>query len=105
VAGPQPGELLRDLFGSPALLRLASRDLLSEREQAALVRPRGEPGEPQRWATSDVPLLDEARSLLGPRPRDEEEGVRTYGHIVVDEAQDLSPMQLRMLSGARSAAR
>jgi DNA helicase IV len=93
-----PGELLRDLFGSPALLRLASRDLLSEREQAALVRPRGEPGEPQRWATSDVPLLDEARSLLGPRPRDEEEGVRTYGHIVVDEAQDLSPMQLRMLS-------
>ncbi len=27
--------------------------------------------------------------------------VRTYGHIVVDEAQDLSPMQLRML-GRRS---
>src|SRR5690606_14421028 len=24
--------------------------------------------------------------------------IRTYGHIVVDEAQDLSPMQLRMLT-------
>ena len=30
------------------------------------------------------------------RRRDDDE-VRTYGHIVVDEAQDLSPMQLRML--------
>ena len=93
-----PGELLRDLFGSAALLRLAGGGRLSEREQEALARPRGEPGEPQRWDGSDVPLLDEARALLGPRPRDEEEAVRTYGHIVVDEAQDLSPMQLRMLS-------
>ena len=51
-----------------------------------------------------MPLLDEARSLLGPRPRKRLPGVpvddeaRTYGHIVVDEAQDLSPMQLRMLN-------
>jgi DNA helicase IV len=44
----------------------------------------------------DVPLLDEARVLLGPRPRTKDEDeTRTYGHIVVDEAQDLSPMQLR----------
>jgi DNA helicase IV len=28
----------------------------------------------------------------------EEEEIRSYGHIVVDEAQDLSPMQLRMLA-------
>ena len=28
----------------------------------------------------------------------EDDGVRTYGHIVVDEAQDLSPMQLRVLN-------
>jgi hypothetical protein len=54
-----------------------------------------------------VPLLDEARSLLGARPRrrsngrngsDHDEEVRTYGHIIVDEAQDLSPMQLRMVA-------
>ncbi|MEX2660225.1 MAG: ATP-binding domain-containing protein [Acidimicrobiales bacterium] len=93
-----PGDLLRDLFGSRALLRIASRDRLSEPERAALFRERGERDE-LRWTGSDVPLLDEARSLLGPFPRsDEDEAVRTYGHIVVDEAQDLSPMQLRMLS-------
>lgn len=93
-----PGDLLRDLFGSSALLRLAARDRLSEREQAALHRPRGERDE-ARWSGSDVPLLDEARALLGPHPRSgDEEALRTYGHIVVDEAQDLAPMQLRMLS-------
>ena len=35
------------------------------------------------------------RTRNGPEPDDE---IRTYGHIVVDEAQDLSPMQLRMLT-------
>ena len=48
---------------------------------------------------ADVPLLDEARALLGPSPRrSDDDEPRTYGHIVVDEAQDLSPMQLRMLA-------
>jgi DNA helicase IV len=55
------------------------------------------------FTSDDVPLLDEARSLLGARPRRkgrsaEDDEVRTYGHIVIDEAQDLSPMQLRMLA-------
>ena len=45
-------------------------------------------------------LLDEARALLGPPRRrpDADDEPRAYGHIVVDEAQDLSPMQLRMLA-------
>jgi DNA helicase IV len=48
-----------------------------------------------QWTPADAALLDEARERLGPaRGRVE---LRTYGHIVVDEAQDLSPMQLRML--------
>jgi DNA helicase IV len=51
--------------------------------------------------TDDVPLLDEARARLGPRRKREQIEVRTYGHIVVDEAQDLSPMALRLL-GRRS---
>ncbi len=44
-------------------------------------------------------MLDEAFEHLGPRPKKHDvDEIRTYGHIVVDEAQDLSPMQLRMLT-------
>ncbi len=94
-----PAELLRDLFSSKALLRLAARRLLDEAEADALVIDRGEVADDGRWSAADVPLLDEVRSLLGPRPRStDEDEVRTYGHIVIDEAQDLSPMQLRMLA-------
>jgi DNA helicase IV len=48
----------------------------------------------------DVPLLDEARELLGPRKKRKgvDDSIRTYGHVVVDEIQDLSPMQLRMVA-------
>jgi DNA helicase IV len=48
------------------------------------------------WSEADLPLLDEARALvLGPPQQ--------FGHVIVDEAQDLTPMQLRMI--ARRAAR
>ena len=57
------------------------------------------------WTAADLALIDEARVLLGPRRArssggsdDEGGAARTYGHIVVDEAQDLSPMQLRMVA-------
>ncbi|HVM55372.1 MAG TPA: DNA/RNA helicase domain-containing protein, partial [Acidimicrobiales bacterium] len=94
-----PVDLLRDLFGSRPLIRLAAGGSLSEREQASLHRARGERADDRRWTMADVPLLDEARALLGPRPRSrDDDEFRTYGHIVVDEAQDLSPMQLRMLA-------
>jgi DNA helicase IV len=94
-----PADLLRDLFGSRPLLRLAARKLLDEREVEVLLVERGERADDGRWIGADVPLLDEARALLGPRPRSsDDDEVRTYGHIVVDEAQDLSPMQLRMLA-------
>nr|MBA2625009.1 ATP-binding domain-containing protein [Acidimicrobiia bacterium] len=94
-----PAELLHDLFGSAALLRSAARGRLSDDEVAALRRPRSDRAEAVTLSSGDVPLLDEARSLLGPRPRDGDEAeVRTYGHLVVDEVQDLSPMQLRLLA-------
>src|SRR5262249_24757244 len=45
----------------------------------------------EAWTTADLALLDEADALLN--------GVRRrYGHIVIDEAQDLSAMELRMIS-------
>ncbi|MFM7068327.1 MAG: hypothetical protein ACKOYM_02600 [Actinomycetes bacterium] len=93
-----PAQLINDLFGSVALLRLAAANRLAEHEWRRLYRQRVNfPAEPV-FTQHDVPILDEALELLGPRPRHKaEDAVRTYGHIVVDEAQDLSPMELRML--------
>ncbi|MGI9621984.1 MAG: HelD family protein [Acidimicrobiales bacterium] len=93
-----PEHLLHDLYGSHALLHSASQKHLSRRERMFLHRPRTNHVSEVVWTAHDVPLLDEARAVLGPRPgRKAEDELRTYGHIVVDEAQDLSPMQLRML--------
>ena len=95
-----PQELLHDLFGARALLRLAGRGVLSEEEAFALHRPRAASLDSIAWTAGDIPLLDEARVALGTRRvgTHEEGEIRNYGHIVVDEAQDLTPMQLRMLS-------
>jgi len=96
-------ELLHDLFGSRPLLALAGKGVLSPAEQARLLRPRSEALAEIPWTVADLALIDEARVLLGPRRArqggtDHDEGPRTYGHIVVDEAQDLSPMQLRSVA-------
>jgi DNA helicase IV len=100
-----PQELLHDLFGAVPLLELAGRGVLSPDDAASLHRSRSTELDQVQWTSGDTPLIDEARALLGaPRrraPGEDAEGERTYGHIVVDEAQDLSPMQLRML-GRRS---
>ncbi|GAB3161087.1 AAA family ATPase [Myceligenerans halotolerans] len=44
------------------------------------------------WTEADVPLLDEASALVDGPP------ARTFGHVVVDEAQELTPMQWRMVA-------
>jgi DNA helicase IV len=95
-----PQALLHDLFGALALLRLAGRGVLSDDEIVSLHRPRQLPTAEIAWTDADIPLLDEARALLGPirRTAGGEGEIRTFGHVVVDEAQDLSPMQLRMLA-------
>ena len=99
-----PEELLHDLFGAPPLVELAASRWLSPEERVLLVRPRSASAAAAPWTEPDLPLLDEARALLGPtRSRHAGAGaddgdLRTFGHIVVDEAQDLSPMQLRMLT-------
>ncbi len=98
-----PAQLLHDLFGSKALLKLAASRHLSEAEYLSLHRQRNADVHEVRWTEHDVALLDEARSYLGPKPSkagkgDEADEIRTYGHIVVDEVQDLTPMQLHMVS-------
>ena len=99
-----PAQFLHDLYGARGLLRNAAGTLLSDAEWQSLSRDRSDSMGEIEWTHDDAPLLDEARALLGPKPRRRRQGepadddeIRTYGHIVVDEAQDLSPMQLRML--------
>jgi hypothetical protein len=49
------------------------------------------------WSEADLPLIDEARALLEGPPQQ-------HGHVIVDEAQDLTPMQLRMIARRTSGA-
>jgi len=94
-----PAHLLHDLYGSKALLRSANRGVFTDDEIMRLHRPRARHADDVIWRFADVPLLDEARALLGYRPgKRDEDAVRTYGHICIDEAQDLSPMELRMVA-------
>ncbi|MEV4905862.1 AAA family ATPase [Streptomyces albidoflavus] len=90
-----PEEVLAELLGDPALLAEAAQGVLTEAEQAVLIRP-GTPRRARgtRWSGADLVLLDEVAGLI--------ERPAGYRHIVVDEAQDLSPMQCRAV--ARRAA-
>jgi hypothetical protein len=80
---PKPEQVVRRALASPA------EDLLDEDERRLVRRARS------GWSEADLPLLDEARAVLVEPPT-------RYGHVIVDEAQDLTPMQLRMV--ARRAA-
>jgi DNA helicase IV len=78
------------LLGDPAVLARAARGVLTDDEQALLLRPAARSVRATAWTAADAVLVDEAAGLLG----------RTagYGHVVVDEAQDLSPMQCRAVA-------
>jgi DNA helicase IV len=79
-----PATLVADLLGKPAVLRALGS--LEPAEQRLLARRRA-----RAWTAADAPLVDEARHLIAG-------GTRVYAHVIADEAQDLSPMQLRMLA-------
>jgi DNA helicase IV len=85
-----PAALVRRLLTSPRFLAHAARGVLDASEQQAVCRKPGPRGSIEPWTEADVALVDEAAAVLGERPR-------RYGHVVVDEAQDLSAMALRML--------
>lgn len=98
-----PAELLHDLFGSRALLRSAGRGVLTDDEIELLYRARSPEVADVSWTVADAALLDDAREALGPKVNragkiDDADEIRTYGHIVVDEVQDLSPMELKMVA-------
>jgi DNA helicase IV len=88
---PRAEKLVARLLTSPAALAEAAEGVLDCDEQQLLLRDRPRRVSDLRWSGHDLPLLDVARTLIeGP--------ARTYGHVIVDEAQDLSPMQLLMVS-------
>ncbi|GAB3261429.1 HelD family protein [Kineosporia babensis] len=91
------GEVLREL------LEDASRLTFLPAGEAALVA-----AEPSGWASSDIPLLDAVADLLGDVAVERLQGEFVadrarrqrgwiYGHVVVDEAQELSEMQWQMV--------
>ena len=90
-----PVRLVFRLLADPVLRGRAADGILEPAEQAAiswLTPPRG-PGS-ARWSAADAVLIDEAGDLIQRTP--------SLAHIVVDEAQDLSPMQCRAI-GRRCA--
>jgi len=91
LALPQPEKLVARLLTAPAALDAASDGVLDADERKLLLRERPRRMADLRWSDQDVALLDEARTLLAGAPR-------AYGHVIVDEAQDLSPMQLLAIS-------
>jgi len=85
-----PVRLVFGLLSSAESLAAAAAGVLTEAEQDLIVwspAPRG-PGS-ARWSAADAVLIDEARDLITRTP--------SLAHVVVDEAQDLSPMECRAL--------
>jgi DNA helicase IV len=87
----QAAGLVAALFTDADLLARAARGLLDDDEQAALLWPQ--PPRSLRtapWTEADAVLVDEVAGLL--------ERTQGHGHVVLDEAQDLSPMQCRAVA-------
>jgi DNA helicase IV len=81
--------LLMRLWDDPQFLARCAPSLSAD-ELVALHRPAPASVKRVRWTPMDYVLLDELSALL--------EGGSTYVHVVVDEAQDLSPMQCRAVA-------
>jgi DNA helicase IV len=88
---PKADKLVARLLTSPAALAEAADGILARDEQKLLLRDRPKRASDLQWSVHDLPLLDVARTLVDGPPR-------TFGHVIVDEAQDLSPMQLLAVS-------
>jgi DNA helicase IV len=80
--------LVFNVLSDPAMLAAAASGILTDAEQKAILwtpAPRG-PGS-AKWSRADQVLIDEATDLIERTP--------SLAHVVLDEAQDLSPMELR----------
>lgn len=87
----RPEELLTRLLTDADALAAAAGGILDGDEQKAILwakPPRSYKS--ARWSAADLVLLDEISGLI--------EHPDGYGHVVVDEAQDLSPMECRAIA-------
>ncbi|MEO3891176.1 AAA family ATPase [Nonomuraea sp. B5E05] len=85
-----PEQVLHHLLSDPEFLaRAAKSDLSPEEQETLLWRKPYRSWKSAKWSAADAALLDELRDLMERTP--------SLGHLVVDEAQDLSEMQLRAL--------
>jgi DNA helicase IV len=83
--------LVRRVLTSRTALRRAAAGILDADEQALVLRPAAASLDEERWTVAEAVLVDEAVGRIDGVPR-------TYGHLVADEAQDLSGMALRALA-------
>ncbi|CAM5646508.1 HelD family protein [Streptomyces narbonensis] len=92
----EPAKLVLRLLGDADFLAEHAEGLLTEDEQKLLLWTKPALGSPMpkargvksaKWSAADAVLIDETRDLV--------ERTHSLGHVVLDEAQDLSPMQYR----------
>ncbi|MEW1720928.1 ATP-binding domain-containing protein [Streptomyces sp. NPDC093109] len=90
----RPEEVLAGVLADPGAV---AGGVLTEEECRSIRRDvpgngarTGPRGRPLRWSAADLVLLDELAGLI--------ERPGGYGHIVIDEAQDLSPMECRAIA-------
>ncbi|HEY9524836.1 MAG TPA: AAA family ATPase, partial [Thermopolyspora sp.] len=85
-----PAQVLYRLFADAEFLAKAAKADLTPAEQRLLLWPKPyKSHKSAKWTSADSALLDELGDLVERTP--------SLGHVVVDEAQDLSAMQLRAL--------
>ncbi|MER8042022.1 UvrD-helicase domain-containing protein [Streptomyces sp. NPDC094032] len=83
-----PAKLVLRLLSDAAFLAEHAAGLLDEDEQKLLLWAKpARSVKSAKWSAADAVLIDEAKDLV--------ERTHSLGHVVLDEAQDLSPMQYR----------
>ena len=86
-----PEQVIFALLSSEGVLGPAADGILTSDEQAILLWQRPpRTVKAARFSAADAVLIDEAAGLI--------ERLPSFGHVVVDEAQDLSPMQCRAIA-------
>ncbi|WP_406393121.1 HelD family protein [Streptomyces sp. NBC_00887] len=84
----EPSKLVLRLLTDPEFLAAHAEGILTgdEQKQILMARP-ARSVKSAKWSAADAVLIDEAGDLVA--------RTHSLGHVVIDEAQDLSPMQYR----------